>query len=251
MDLPVYNPERHWFNLSDVKKPKKEMLDANRFSLFNVYHFNHLSRGTRQWKACWLTSENTVHEKIPTHLKTLSPKLLPGCSIAALGFKPVFKRQKTEGRSGLEFCLEFESKGRQWLPGIFCGVLLNGSDHGVTDLLNDKLHLCVVFDFNRHGQKTIDTSKQYEQFKQQLGQKLKAKDCDWTLIDTKVDPKARLNKWHPLMLLRPMADVFANTCQHDEQVQVFHQTMADIHSMIISLDAFTPLVKELAPVGDL
>ncbi|NQZ09910.1 MAG: hypothetical protein HRT35_22390 [Algicola sp.] len=52
------------------------------------------------------------------------------------------------------------------------------------------------------------------------------------------------------MLLRPMAAVFANTYKRDEQMKAFHNVMVDIHSMIISLDAFRLLVNELAPVDD-
>lgn len=167
--------------------------------------------------------------------------------LAKLGFTPVFKRQKVEGRVGLDFSPEFEGIGRKWLPGIFCGMLIDGTDHGVIDILKNQLHMCMVFDFNRDGQKKINNNAVYQNFKQDLSSSVKSLSHNWTVIDAETEHLARLNKWHPLMLILPMAEIFSHTSHFDEQVDVFHRMMAEIQDKLIALDSFTALVNALAP----
>ena len=119
-----------------------------------------------------------------------------------LDIKPLFKRQKTESRVGLEFSPEFGEHGRHWLPSIFCGVLLDGGDHGVTEFINDELNLCFVFDFNKLGQTYISGSDTYQDFKSDLSELVKEKFCQWQIIDTVLEPRPNIIAGIPLFFLR-------------------------------------------------
>lgn len=170
--------------------------------------------------------------------------------LLSLDIKPLFKRQKTESRVGLEFSPEFGEHGRRWLPSIFCGVLLDGGDHGVTEFINDELNLCFVFDFNKLGQAYISGSDTYQDFKSDLSELVKEKFCQWQFIDTALEPKARYNRWHPIVLLTPMLPIFKDTHTHQEQVDVVHTLFSEIQTQLLSLNSFRNLVTELALLKD-
>lgn len=166
--------------------------------------------------------------------------------LQSINFEPVFKRQKTESRVGLEFCPAHPEHGRQWLPGLFCGVIICGVDHGVSEFLNEQLNLCIVFDFNRLGQNQIKQSSIYVEFKEALKSNVEQEFADWQLIDTEVEPQAKLNRWHPLILIRSMITVFESTTSHEEQVEVFHQIMSEFQQQLLKMKEFELLVKTLA-----
>ncbi|MBH0001162.1 MULTISPECIES: PD-(D/E)XK nuclease family protein [unclassified Pseudoalteromonas] len=161
--------------------------------------------------------------------------------LQSIGMEPVFKRQGTESRVGLEFCPTIKDKGRQWLPGIFCGVLLDGADHGVKNFTNNELKLCLVFDFNRTGQETIKHSENYKKFKEGL----KSFVNDWEYIDTAVEPNAKHNKWHPIIILKPMLPLFESTNTHQEQVNIVLGVFSELQKNLIERPEFIKLVEEL------
>lgn len=167
-------------------------------------------------------------------------------SLANIGIAPTFKRQKVETRVGLEFCPTTPDDGRRWLPGIFCGVLLDGEDHGVTKLLNNQLNLCLIFDFNKDGQCFIQKSTNYQKLRGELKQLSESTLSDWRFIDSEIEPEAKLNKWHPMMFIRPMLEVFELTTTHDEQVEKVFSVFEEIQKALINETSFNLLVEELS-----
>jgi hypothetical protein len=165
--------------------------------------------------------------------------------LKTIGMQPVFKRQGTECRIGLEFCPEVEGKGRQWLPAIFCGVLLDGSDHGAKEFINNELKLCLVFDFNRDGQDIIKNSANYTNFKASCKKSIVDTLADWEFLDTAFEPKAKFNAWHPIVILTPMLPVFEHTSSHEDQVNKVIETFTALQSMLIDQPNFIKLVEEL------
>jgi hypothetical protein len=163
---------------------------------------------------------------------------------------PEIKRQKTETRVGLEFCPVIGEYGRRWLPGVFFGVILDGYDHGVTEFLNDELNLCIVFDFNRTGQTHIKNSSTYQSFKTKLQSLVNSEFKQWEFIDTVKEPKAKANKWHPIVMLCPMLNVFEHTTSHDQQVETVHKLMGCFQEKLIGISEFKQLVDELAQIKE-
>jgi len=165
--------------------------------------------------------------------------------LSKLGFKPVFKRQKTEGRVGLEFCPEFDKTGRAWLPGIFFGTLLDAKDHGVKKIINGELMFCIVFDFNRLGQEHIKSSSTYKAFKDKLEKLIITDFHKWQFLDTFSNKDAIHNKWHPLIILQPMMGVLGQSSSHDEQLAIIHKLFASFQEKLINLPEFKCLIEEL------
>ena len=177
-------------------------------------------------------------EQVDSIFKTAQKREWP---LQTIGMEPVFKRQGTESRVGLEFCPIIKNKGRQWLPGIFCGVLLDGRDHGVKEFINNELKLCLVLDFNRTGQEMIKNSDNYNNLKACF----KLLFNDWEYIDTAVDPRAKHNKWHPIVILRSMLSLFEHANTHQEQVDIVLEVFTELQNTLMIQPEFIKLVEEL------
>jgi len=168
--------------------------------------------------------------------------------LESLGLVPEFKRQKGESRVGLEFCPVVGKYGRLWLPGVFFGLLLGGSDHGVNEFLNDELNLCIVFDFDRIGQAYIKDSGTYDSLKIKLKSLVESEFKQWQFIDTVIEPKVKANKWHPIVMICPMLNVFEHMNTHEEQVDIVHKIMAKFQERLIGIPEFKQLIDELAQI---
>jgi hypothetical protein len=124
--------------------------------------------------------------------------------------------------------------------------LLHGSDHGVSEFLNDELNLCVVFDVNSTGQAYIKDSTTYQAFKSKFQAVIENEMKDWRFVDAAIDPKAKYNRWHPIILLKPMLTAFEHTHTHQEQVDLITEIFGEIQSKLVGLEEFKLLVSELA-----
>jgi hypothetical protein len=148
------------------------------------------------------------------------------------------------GRVGLEFCKVLPSGKRKWLPGIFCGFLLNGKDHHANDLLNDGLKVSVIMDFNEAGQKFYPDSEAYKSFVNELNN-LVEKHEGWVLSDRATQSNVNLNKWHPLILVKSMANLFQGKSKLDEQIAEFHHEICIIQNLILEAPSFQRFIEEL------
>ena len=176
-------------------------------------------------------------EQVDSVFKTAQEREWP---LQNIGMEPVFKRQGTESRVGLEFC-PIVKKKRQWLPGVFCGVLLSGADHGVKEFINNELKLCLVFDFNRTGQALIKNSAHYTRFKADL----KLLVDDWEFLDTALEPRAKYNKWHPIVILKPMLPFFEHAETHEKQVDIVLEIFSELQKRLTEQPNFIKLMEEL------
>jgi len=148
------------------------------------------------------------------------------------------------GRIGLEFCKVLPSGKRQWLPGIFCGFLLNGKDHHANDLLNDGLKVAVIIDFNEIGQKFYSENENYKGFVLELNELVK-KHEDWHLSDRTTDRNVSLNKWHPLILVKSMHALFDGKNKLDDQIAAFHQAISTVQNLLLAAPSFQKFIDEL------
>lgn len=132
------------------------------------------------------------------------------------------KREGTEGRIGIRF--------NPWSPGVYAGVLVDGSDHEVKmtdrDLGPD---LIVVLDVGSDGV----PGKSRREFLQSdlyssLATRLKEKEEGraWKVTDTHGRSK-KGNPWHPLVLQRPLAKVIRGANSLEEQLESVVKAMKD------------------------
>jgi hypothetical protein len=148
------------------------------------------------------------------------------------------------GRVGLEFCKVSPSGKRQWLPGIFCGFLLNGDDHLANDLLSDGLKISIIIDFNEKGQKFYPENETYKLFLLELNDLIN-KHEGWKLSDRTTENNVSLNKWHPLILVKSMADLFEGKNKLDEQITAFHQEISTVQNLLLEAPSFQQFIDEL------
>jgi hypothetical protein len=168
--------------------------------------------------------------------------------LARLKMKPEFKREKIEGRVGLSFCPEIGEYGRKWGPGVFCGVMLDGADHGVSKFTNDKLNLCLILDFNKSAQAHIKSTQTFEKFKQSFKEIIKEYFPNWIFIDPTDEVDAKYNAWHPLVILTPMLPIFEDSHNHQEQVNKVNEAFGKIQERLVESDDFNSLVNELSKI---
>jgi hypothetical protein len=148
------------------------------------------------------------------------------------------------GRVGLEFCNVLPSGKRQWLPGVFCGFLLNGKDHQANDLLIDGLKVAVIIDFNEAGQKFYPQSKAYESLVIELTDLINQHE-GWLLSNRATESNVSLNKWHPLIIVKSMDDLFKGKSKLDEQIAVFHQEISSVQEILLKAPTFQTFIEEL------
>ena len=68
---------------------------------------------------------------------------------------------------------------------------------------------------------------------------------DWEYIDTAVDPRAKHNKWHPIVILRSMLSLFEHANTHQEQVDIVLEVFTELQNTLMIQPEFIKLVEEL------
>ena len=143
-------------------------------------------------------------------------KMIPGLKTFPedrADYKPCYNKLKW-GRVGIDF---FD----KWNPGLFAGVILDGTDHKLEPVDWTKgPDLVVLLDVNLRNKEiynSILNAKWYENLIEQLNKQcdrnhyISTPSCRWKVVDA---PK---NKWRIVILQTPLLDVIEN-CKHlDEQ----------------------------------
>lgn len=144
------------------------------------------------------------------------PKLLDK---TLLDYSPQ-NNKKRWGRIGIDFCSE-------WNPGIFAGVLLLTSDHGLYPMDIKKGPDFVIFLESEYSRSNSKKREMYENFitsewyTQRL-QKLKANSGDFEFM-----PGIDKSPWRTIVLRRPLYDVLENCYTRDEQLNALIKCMED------------------------
>ncbi|MFH1468333.1 MAG: hypothetical protein ABIO70_28350 [Pseudomonadota bacterium] len=127
------------------------------------------------------------------------------------------------GRLGLDF-----PSWRAWRPGVFVGVMLDGRDH-LVGLSKPELgpDFSLVVDVHLHpGQPTWEEIVRHPEFAA-LRDRLAAGSGDYEFVDhLAMQP---VNRWHPIHLRRPLAEVLRGVSGTEEQ---FSAVEAEIGNVI-------------------
>lgn len=146
------------------------------------------------------------------------------------------------GRIGLEFSYtDPDSEESGWTPGVFCGFVIDGSDHEVLDLLIDgPIAVCIV-SVNPKLQPQLKSNGCYDLLVSEL---MEALPKDWHLSDrTKVGKK--FNPWHPLIIYRSLASFLGDASTLDQQTATYLEQMSEMQNLLASSKAFADFCIEM------
>ncbi len=146
-------------------------------------------------------------------------------------------------RLGLNFTRRDLDGKASCLPGVFCGFMLDGSDCKAADLFDNGLNATVLVSFNKKGQGKYLKSKCFKVFVDELRDSVST-ISGWELSD-RTQKGLRLNKWHPIIIHKPMIEFFSNKTTTEEQLAVFFNEMTKIQKCILSCPSYDDLISEL------
>ncbi len=146
-------------------------------------------------------------------------------------------------RIGLNFTYKGPDGKATCLPGILCGFMLDGSDCKAPDLFENGLNATVLVSFNKKGQEIYHKSAFFKGFLGELRDSV-SKVTGWELSD-RTQKGLRLNKWHPIIIHKPMIDFFENKTTTEEQLAVYFNEMTAIQNCILSCPSYDDLISDL------
>jgi hypothetical protein len=123
-----------------------------------------------------------------------------------------------EGRVGVDLY-------RSWRPGVFLGVMLDGSDHKVEPSQPSRgPDMCLVLDLSNNpdfatGRQAYLASAGYLDMLERV---LADERSGYDVVDH-LATHTRPNPWHVLHVRRPLSEVLAGTRTSDEQLTRFHE----------------------------
>ncbi|OUL37440.1 hypothetical protein BV372_02435 [Nostoc sp. T09] len=134
-----------------------------------------------------------------------------------------------------------------WFPGIFIGVLLDGSDHCVQP---SNSHLgpdfCLILDFAIDKWKTVEGDFFHSEEYTKLRSRLKANSGKWDFHDHRFEA-TKPNRWHPLHLRKPLAEVLRGTITFEQQVDRFILQGREVIELLLDGRELEDLTKRLHP----
>lgn len=160
----------------------------------------------------------------------------------------VDKKAKRYGRIGLDFGPMDNQGNRMWRPGVFCGFLMDGTDHCAEGITDREPHLAVIFDFDLEAQRYYKEGREYTVFLAEFSERCRADLTEWRLWDMPMLLGNKANFWHPLILSMPMSNLFDGVTSADEQLSVFRQHISQVQECLLRCPSFFSLVDKL---GDL
>ena len=156
------------------------------------------------------------------------------------------------GRIGLEFGVKDNQDKRRWAPGIFCGFIIDGSDHGVSSIVKEEPMAALIIDFNDDAQGKLGISAKgitepalYDQLVNEIKGISQVANSSWEVIDTLRDLQIKFNKWHPIMLVCPASHFFNEQTVADAQRLTFHKQFDELTKAIHELDSFNALYERI------
>ncbi len=150
-----------------------------------------------------------------------------------------YEYSETSGRMGLNLLGEVES----WRPGIFVGILLDGTDHctKIMDLAKGP-DFCLIFGFKEDLHDEYPSNKYYIEMVSNLSIKVASLNRGWQFYNHLDDDEIKKrNKWHPIHIRKPMLDVFVGTSTVEEQAKRFYETANELIKIVTDEDCFWKL----------
>lgn len=152
------------------------------------------------------------------------------------------KYQYEYGRLGLDI-------SDSWFPGIFIGTLLNTYEYKVQHSnlnLGSDFSLILCFDIRKLQQFEADFFHSEEYTK--LRSRLKENSGTWDLQDQRFEAN-RPNRWHPLHLRKPLAEVLRGTITFEEQVDRFILQGREVIELLLAGGELEDLTNRLHPIA--
>lgn len=153
-------------------------------------------------------------------------------------------KSKRWGRIGLEFNTLNDAGKPKWEPGLFCGFMVDHSDHVIPDLMKKGLICAVVLDLNKWAQKKYQENEDYKNLVIELTAYLAKYHPDWQVSDRHA-PGVPLNKWHPLLITKTIECMFEHAHTNEEQEAAFFTQVSDIQKALLCCPSFIKLKDEL------
>lgn len=155
------------------------------------------------------------------------------------------KKKKCWGRIGIEFNTSDSSQNPTWEPGVFCGFMVDDSDHQIQDLMGKGLLGAVVLDLSEEAQTKIDDllCDIYNDFVTELTNKIIEYNAGWE-VSNRRDPLVH-NPWHPLFITKTIESMFDEAHTTDDQESKFFSQISDLQKVLLSCSSFAKLKYEL------
>ena len=161
---------------------------------------------------------------------------------AAAGERLYRQHKPKEGRCGL-YLLGGGDPGT-WSPGVFVGVMLDGSDHGppsVNDEQGSGPEACLVVDIHKDHHGDYANNESYQRLVDTLSRQWpdNAESDYWRC-------HLGANPWHPVLVRKPLAAVFGRAATGDDQVQMYVEDVGHIAESILHLEELWDFRRSLA-----
>lgn len=238
---------------SDVYKLISEWLDKNSDVPFIFEDFLRLLRSEGMGPPAPISHESILYYYASIDLKQNIGNLIKRVENEERKNKDWSKNIKrdfdlsVEKRRGLAYGEAWGGMGlcllNSWRPGIFVGILLDGSDYCTKPLNSAKgPDFCLILDFEDNLHNQYPSNSHYIEFVKIVSKKIKTRNDGWEfyhhLDDNKIGKK---NKWHPIHIRKPLLDIFSGTTSIEEQADIFYETANKLIKIVTDEDCFWSL----------
>lgn len=149
---------------------------------------------------------------------------------------PLVEEDRRWGRMGISLWPFAE-----WYPGIFVGILLNGTDHRTEPIDYAKgPDFCLILSFKNPLHDTYSTNEHYLKLLCNVQQRLNDGWNGWEFYNH-LEEVAKSNRWHPIHIRKPLLDVFAGTENYEEQEERFYEAASFLIKLFAKEESFWKL----------
>lgn len=131
-----------------------------------------------------------------------------------------------------------------WRPGIFVGILLDGTDHCTKPIDSAKgPDFCLILSFNEDLHNEYPSNPHYMEMVSNLAREVGNLNNGWQFYNH-LDEVERPNRWHPIHIRKSMLDVFAGTLNTEDQDKRFYDGANLLINTVIHEDCFLRLTED-------
>ena len=146
------------------------------------------------------------------------------------------------GRIGLEFASTIGDNNESgWLPGVFCGFMVDSHDHITDDLLEHGPVAIFILSVDKSIQHRLKLSGCYDRLVEEISVALPE---GWQLSD-RTTMGHRYNAWHPVMIYRNLTNFLAGANTADQQTSVYFEQMSELQKLFLDSSAFSEFCREI------
>ncbi len=154
----------------------------------------------------------------------------------------------SDGRIGFDLLgrKTFGGEVKEWIPGVFIGFMMNGTDHCVKNILGRKSpDFSIIISFNKLLHNIYPTSAAYQSFVSKISKEISVLNQGWNFLNHLEDKSAKeINRWHPIHIRKPILELFVGTLTAAEQANRFMENAKQILDIIFNCDEFAHLKAE-------